>query len=455
MGKRRASGILASVNSNTLRTALAVTALSLLATGAGGCKKTSAVGPDDPASPTTGLPTPAAPATAPVSMPGNDVMTKLASSSNALGFDLYGRVKTAPGNLAMSPASISAALAMTFGGARGETEAQMKRVLHVDGSRDAVMSDWGTLSRALQNPARPLTLRIANRLFGEKSVKFEQPFIDKTKADFAAPLEPNDFIHAFEPARAHINAWVEEQTAQRIKDLLPPAALDKLTRLVLVNAIYFLADWLTPFEKTATYDAKFDVSPTVSKKTPMMHGGGTRRFAQAGGVKVLELEYKGGDASMVFVLPDAKDGLADIEKSLTAAKFDEWRAALRPDQVAITLPRFEVSPTPSMSLGEDLKGLGMPDAFDREKADFTGIANPADRRERLKIDKVFHKAFVKVDEKGTEAAAATAVVMSKGGGPPPGKALEFVADHPFVFAIVDKATGLVLFLGRVVDPTTK
>ena len=216
MGKQRASCILASVISNTLRRYLAVTSLLLLCASSGACKKTSAVGPDEPASPTT---TP--PATAAVAMPGGDAATKLASSSNALGFDPYGRVKAGPGNLAMSPASISAALAMTFGGARGETEAQMKRVLHVDGSRDAVMSDWGTLSRALQNPSRPLTLRIANRLFGEKTVKFEQPFIDKTKADFAAPLEPNDFLNAFEPARAHINGWVEEQTAQRIKDSPP------------------------------------------------------------------------------------------------------------------------------------------------------------------------------------------------------------------------------------------
>jgi serpin B len=396
------------------------------------------------------------PASAPVPMPSGDAMTKLGASSNALGFDLYARTRSAPGNLAMSPASISAALAMTFGGARGETEAQMKRVLHVDGSRDAVMSDWGKLSRALQNPARPVALRIANRLFGEKTVKFEQPFIDRTRADFAAPLEPNDFVNAFEPARAHINAWVEDQTEHRIKDLLPPAALDKLTRLVLVNAIYFLADWADPFEKSATQEATFDVSPSTSKKTPMMHQGGTqRRLAQVDGVKVLELLYRGGDTSMLVVLPDRKDGLADVEKSLTAAKLEAWRAALVLENVAVSMPRFEVSPTPSMSLGEDLKSLGMPDAFDREKADFTGIANPADRRERLKIDKVFHKAFVKVDEKGTEAAAATAVVMAKGGGMAPAAPLQFTADHPFVFAIVDNTTGLVLFLGRVADPTTK
>jgi serpin B len=437
----------------SLAASLSVGALVVFAAAA--CEKTTKVGPDAPTAPTVPSSSPAAKAIAPVAMPSGDAMTKLASSSNALGFDLYGRARSAPGNLAMSPASISAALAMTLGGSRGETEAQMKRVLHVDGSRDAVMSDWGKLSRGLQNPARSLTLRIANRLFGEKTVKFEQPFIDKTQADFAAPLEPNDFINAFEPARAHINSWVEEQTEHRIKELLPPAALDKLTRLVLVNAIYFLADWAEPFEKTATYDAPFEVSPGAPKKTPTMHRGGPHRIAQGDGVKVLELPYKGGDASMLFILPDRKDGLADVESSLTAAKLDAWKAALASQAVAVSLPRFEVSPTPSMSLGEDLKKLGMPDAFEREKADFTGIANPADHRERLKIDKVFHKAFVKVDEKGTEAAAATAVVMAKGGGPPPAPALEFNADHPFLFAIVDKATGLVLFLGRVADPTTK
>jgi serpin B len=224
---------------------------------------------------------------------------------------------------------------------------------------------------------------------------------------------------------------------------------------VLVNAIYFLADWAEPFKKNATYDATFDVVPGSTKKTPMMHAGGTHRIAQADGVKLLELPYKGGDASMLFILPDKKDGLAEVEASLGTAKLDAWRAALAPRTVAVSIPRFEVSPTPSMSLGKHLVSLGMSDAFERNKADFTGIANPADRRDRLDIDKVFHKAFVKVDEKGTEAAAATAVVMERGGGPPPAPPLEFNADHPFVFAILDNATGLVLFLGRVSDPTKK
>lgn len=430
-----------------------LTALLALVSLSAACDKTTKPLPDVPAS-TPAPQAPHAPA-APVAMPAGDALTKLASSSNQLGFDLYGRARSAPGNVAISPASISAALAMTYGGARAETEAQMKRVLHLDGSRDSVTADWGNLSRALQAPGRPLKLRIANRLFGEKSIKFEQAFIDKTREAYAAPLEPTDFVNAFEPARGHINGWVEEQTEHRIKDLLPPNALDKLTRLVLVNAIYFLADWAEPFEKNATYDSDFKVSGGAPKKTPMMHQGGKHRLAQEGGAKVLELPYKGGDASMLFILPDRADGLADLEAKLTSAKLDAWRAALAPQTVAVSLPRFEVSPTPSMSLGKDLEALGMPDAFDRKKADFTGIAKPADERERLEIDKVFHKAFVKVDEKGTEAAAATAVVMAKGGGAPPAPALEFNADHPFVYAIVDNTTGLVLFLGRVVDPTTK
>jgi len=173
-------------------------------------------------------------------------------------------------------------------------------------------------------------------------------------------------------------------------------------------------------------------------------------------MKILEMPYQGGDAAMIFFLPDRADGLAEVERSLSASKLEEWTGALKSELVVVSLPRFEVSPTPSMSLGDILIELGMPNAFDRDKADFTGIANPTDPRERLRIDKVFHKAFVKVDEKGTEAAAATAVAMAAGAGPgAPQRMLEFIADHPFLFAIVDKPTSLILFVGRVADPTTK
>ena len=434
----------------------ALAALGALANG--GCDKTAKVGPDTPIAPASPKDSAAVAASAPAiptTPPPAVDARRLATSSNALGFDVYGRVSSTPGNLAISPTSMSAALAMTYGGARGETEAQMKRVLHLEGARDAAMTDWGNLTRALQDPARPVKLRIANRLFGEKTAKLEPAFLDRTRDVYGAPMEPTDFKNAFEPARAHINGWVEDQTEKRIKDLLPPNALDARTRLVLVNAIYFLADWAEPFEKLATRDDTFHVTPTSQKKTAMMHANGSRRFAQADGVKVLELPYKGGDASMLFIVPDREGGLDDVERSLSAAKLAAWTAALAPRDVAVTIPRFEVSPTPSLSLGEALVKLGMADAFDRDKADFTGIANPSDPRERLSIGKVFHKAFVKVDEKGTEAAAATAVVMPKGGGPPPKPPLEFTADRPFLFAIVEKASGLVLFVGRVADPTVR
>jgi serpin B len=186
----------------------------------------------------------------------------------------------------------------------------------------------------------------------------------------------------------------------------------------------------------------------------MMHRSGFNRIAQTDGVKVLELAYEGGSAAMLFILPDRADGLAEVEKSLTAARFDSWIAALAPGTVSITLPRFEVNSRLALSLGGVLMTLGMPDAFNDDKADFTGIANPTDPRDRLKIDKVFHKAFVKVDEEGTEAAAAMAAIAATRGLPPENM-IEFRADHPFLFAIVDKATGLLLFLGRVSDPTTK
>lgn len=450
------------------RTGLAF-ALALLAStaiGAGACDKTAKVGPDVPSAPAstastsgkTSMPdatsstTPAS--TSAVTKLDPAIGRRLAKGSNAFAFDLFAKVRGAQGNLAMSPASISAALAMTYGGARGKTEEQMKKVLHLEGARDAVMNDWGHVARGLTDPSRPLKLRIANRLFGEKTYTFEPSYLEQTRTAFGAPLESTDFRNAFEPARARINGWVEEQTETRIKDLLPAGAVNDQTRLVLVNAIYFLADWAEQFEKQATHDEPFTVAGGGSKSTATMHRSSRYRLAQADGVKMLELPYVGDDTAMLVVLPDAKDGLSAVEQSLTAAKLDAWTATLAPQQVMVSLPRFEVSPTPSMELGEKLVALGMVDAFDRDKADFTGIASPPDRRDRLKIDKVFHKAFVKVDEKGTEAAAATAVVMARGGGMPP-KAVDFRADHPFLFFIVDRASGLVMFVGRVADPTTR
>jgi serpin B len=421
------------------------------------CDKTAKPAADMP--PTAPTPTPqttetppvtsSSTAQAPVAMPAAAEITPLAQASNAFAFDLYQKLRTTQGNLAISPASISAALAMTWGGAKGATAEQMKKTLHFSGDQDTVFAGWGKLQAALTDPSRPLKLRIANRLFGEKTYHFEQPFLDKTKASFGAPLEQLDFKEAFEPSRARINGWVEEQTEKRIKDLIPKGAVTPITRLVLVNAIYFLADWADPFEKFATSEQDFTVAGGAKKKVQMMHRADNYRLAQAGGVKVLEMPYKGNDAAMLVVLPDRVDGLADVEAAIGAGKLDAWRKALASQRVLVSLPRFEVAP-PAFELSSQLAALGMPIVFDTAKADFTGIGNPADPSEKIHIDRVFHKAFVKVDEKGTEAAAATAVLAAGAGMPP--KSVPFEADHPFLFLIVDQTSGLVLFMGRVNDP---
>ena len=386
--------------------------------------------------------------------PSPDEMTRLARSNNAFAFDLYRGLGPGPGNRAVSPASITTALAMAWGGARGETAAQMQRVLRFEGPQGEVLRASGQLAATLQDPSRPIVFRIANRLFGEKTYAFEPAYLAATKAAFGGALEPVDFKHAAEAARILVNGWVEEKTEKRIRDLVPPGAVDSDTRLVLVNAIYFLGDWEEPFAKESTRPAAFSTSASVKKDVPTMHAVESFRFAAKDGLKAVELPYKGGQMSMLVILPDAVDGLPALGASLTAERLDGIVQSLAATRVLVALPKFEVDPAGALPLGEVLEKLGMADAFSRERADFTGIANPADPRDRLFISEVFHKAFVKVDEKGTEAAAATAAVMARAAAAlaPP---REFKADHPFLFFIRDHASGMVLFMGRVADPSAK
>jgi len=387
-----------------------------------------------------------------VETPSAAAVRAVANSSNAFGFDLYARVAEAPGNLAISPASITTALAMAWGGAKYQTDEQMKKVLHVDGERDAAIAAWGNLSRALQEPSRPLKLRIANRLFGEKTFTLEQPFLDKTQAAFGAPLEPVDFRGAPGAARQMINSWVEARTEDRIKDLLPSSAITSDTRMVLVNAIYFIAEWLTRFEMEQTFDAPF-TTDGGTKKVPTMHNALPVKMAQVDGAKMLELPYKGGDTVMYVVLPDTVDGLTALENSINAKSLESWTSALAMQRVDVALPRFKIEPSAPFLLSTELKALGMPIAFDPENADFSGIGVPPEAKNRLYLSEAFHKAFVKVDERGTEAAAATAVIWGTLSMAMPSTAAKFHADHPFLFVIVDRPSGLVLFMGRVSDPS--
>ena len=388
----------------------------------------------------------------PVDPPAPDAVGRLARSANAFGLDAYALLRKEKGNLVFSPVSLATALAMTWGGARGETAAEMQKVLHLEGSPDETMKTAGQLAASLGDPRRAVTCRIANRLFGEKTFTFEQAFLDATAAAYGAPLEPLDFVGAPGAARARINAWVEEQTASRIKDLLPPPAVTSDTRLVLTNAVYFLGNWTEPFDKMFTSPATFRQSASQSSEVPTMHAMGSHGFAAADGAKALEIDYQGGDMAAVFVLPDAVDGLDALEASLDEARLAAIVAALKPETVSVALPKFEIAPANALALKGTLIALGMPRAFDVTRADLTGIGRPTDPANLLYISDVFHKAFVRVDEKGTEAAAASAVVVAEGAGAPPAPHNEFVADHPFLFFVRDRKSGLVLFMGRVADP---
>ena len=407
-------------------------------------------------------PTTVVDATVPVVQPAPKVapppaaaVAELARGSNAFGFDLYARLRTKPGNVVVSPASIVTALTMTWGGARGETAKQMQKVLHLEGNPAQVMTTAGTLARSLEDPRRPVVFRIANQLFGEKSYTFEEGYVDQTETAFGAPMEMLDFKTGFAAARTHINSWVESKTEKRIVDLLPADGVDKDTRLVLVNAIYFMGEWDEPFVEHMTRPQPFFTAKAAKKDVPTMNHTDNFRYVHDQGVTAVELPYKGRNMSMLVVVPDAVDGLAAVEKSLDAGKLEALVKSMNHERVWVQLPRFEIAPPVSLSLGDDLKALGMPLAFDRKRADFTAIANPTNPEDRLVVGKVFHKAFIKIDEKGTEASAATAVSMPKAGGAMPAKQLELKADRPFLYFIRDHASGLVLFMGRVADPTAK
>ncbi|HEY0136454.1 MAG TPA: serpin family protein [Nannocystis sp.] len=435
---------------------------TLAALGLLACGPTTPTKPDEkpatPAMPATPDTRPTPPDTQPeisepdaaqVNPPSAETRAGVADSINAFAVDLHRALASRPGNLFVSPASIAIAFAMTHAGARGETGQEIARVFHFGGDATKTREGFAAALAGWSAPQEDLELSLANRLFGEKTVKFEPAFVDLTRTIFAAPLEPTDFKGAAEPARAHINAWVASKTHDKIADLLPGGSVDPTTRLVLVNAVYFKASWRTPFAEGLTRSADFHTA-TGKRSVKMMEK--TEHFAvhvdAKARLKVLELPYM-STFSLVIVLPDAHDGLAAVEQALDATTFQRWIAALREQRVTVKLPRFKIDPGEGLRLSGVLAGLGLRTAFDLNTADFTGMAP---RSEQIVLSEAFHKAFIAVDEKGTEAAAATAVMMASGGAPPSGEPLAFTADHPFLFMICDTRSGAILFMGRLEDP---
>jgi serpin B len=339
---------------------------------------------------------------------------------------------------------------MTYAGARATTADQMRQTLRLTLDATQLHPMSASLMSNL-NTREGYSLSVANALWGQSDFDFRPEFLSLTKEFYSAGFHTADFKTDAprEIARKDINAWVEDKTQQKIKDLLAPGILTAITRLVLVNAIYFKAAWLFPFEKALTKDADFTLSDNKKVKVPMMRQTKDFGYAETPDLQILKAPYV-RDLAMYILLPKKPAALAGIEAGLTSDKLKALFSSTVTKEVAVSLPRFKIEE--KYELNSVLKSMGMPDAFDRDKADFSGMAalNP---EERLYISKVIHKAFVDVDEKGTEAAAATAIVMEKL-AMAQRKPAEFKADHPFIFAICDNTTGSILFMGRLSDPRT-
>ncbi len=382
-----------------------------------------------------------------------DDVEQLAADNRAFALDLYHRLESREGNLFYSPYSISAALAMTYAGAEGKTAEEMAAVFHFLMEENRLHPAFNALDQHLESLAKQeipddagevFQLNIANAIWGQKDFHFENGFLDVLAANYGAGLRLVDYVQSPEESRVTINDWVSDQTRERIQDLIPQGAIDSDTRLVLSNAIYFKATWLEPFEESLTEDGIFHGLDGQEINTPMMSLGSDASFPyyQGDGFQVVDLPYLGGQVSMLVLVPD-QGNFNNFESGLDPAVLDQIVAGLAYRPMYLTFPKFEFES--EISLGQTLAEMGMPSAFN-DGADFSGMTGQKD----LFISDVFHKAFVSVDEEGTEAAAATAVVMSLTSAP--ADPLRLVVDRPFLFLIRDHQTNSILFMGRVVEP---
>lgn len=373
--------------------------------------------------------------------------TVLAQGNNQFAVSLFQQVRSEPGNLFFSPHSLSTALAMTHTGARQQTATEMAAVLRSALPPTELPSAFAELARQLAESQRAggAEFLLANSLWCQREYALDEGFTRTVRTDFGAQVEAVDFVQDPVGSAGRINTWVAQQTRDRIQDLIPPAAITPLTRLILANAIYFKGKWQQPFSPNATRPGTFHLDAGRTIEHPLMSRRSTARLLKQDAVKLLALPYQGGRMDMVILLPDAVDGLPALEAALTPDQLREWLTALsatRAAEVSVTLPRFKS--TASLSLARTLARMGMPTAFDARTADFSAITGKPD----LYISDVVHKAFVEVNEEGTEAAAATGVFMATRAA----MTREFRADRPFLYLIRDVGTGSILFMGRLANP---
>jgi len=371
----------------------------------------------------------------------------LVKGNTAFALDLYSVLRKQEGNLFFSPYSISTALAMTYGGAQGNTREQMAEVLKFTLPQSQLPGAFARLQAQLntKQDKGEIELTVANALWGEKDYSFLADFIQSISENYGTPLNRVDFKNNHEQTRTRINEWVEQKTNDKIKDLIQPGVLNPLTRLVLTNAIYFRGTWSLQFNERNTKEDRFWIAPDKAIMVPLMTQTDHFSSWENEQMQVLELPYLGNSLAMIVLLPRKNDGLAAIETALTVENVTDWaKVPTRKRKIRVTVPKFTM--TSEFKLEKILGGMGMPDAFTAQ-ADFSGMTGNRD----LHINAVIHKAFVDVNEKGTEAAATTAVTMQllSYDTPPP----EFRADHPFLFLIRHNPSESILFMGRVADPT--
>lgn len=385
-------------------------------------------------------------------VPDSD-LADLSKSNSSFAFDLYSQLKGKEGNLFYSPYSISAALAMTYAGARGDTEGEMARVLHYDLPQDRLHPAFNALDQTLASRGKEargkdgqgFRLKIANSIWGQTDYRFKSDYLDTLARNYGAGLRLLDFQQSPEPARSTINDWVDTQTEGKITDLLQPGSIDGNTRLVLTNAIYFNAAWRDAFDQKSTRPLPFTLLDGSRIDAPMMSQTRSFRYAKGDGYQAVELPYDGGDLAMTILVPD-QGKFGQFESSMSGDRLAGIVGELQGRRVELTMPKFKYGA--SLGLRDVLARMGMAGAFS-DGADFSGMSDARD----LFISDVVHKAIVDVSETGTEAAAATAVMVAASAAwVTPQEPVVLTVDRPFLFVIRDVPTGAVLFVGRVTNP---
>jgi serpin B len=372
----------------------------------------------------------------------------LYEGNTTFAFDLYTQLKAKEGNLFFSPYSISTCLAMTYAGARGETEKQMATVLHFSQKQDQLHFAFGDLQRQLNEVGtrKGVELNIANALWAQRGHPFLPEFLKIGTSQYDAKLNQVDFGTEAESASREINRWVEGKTKNKIQNILAPGSLNGATRLALVNAIYFKGEWVRRFDKNATYPGIFYLANTRKVDVPFMFHTDKIKYMEDDSIQAVELPYRGNELSMVILLPKEVEACSQLERSLNLRNLSSWLKAMKSQEVDLFVPKFKMEST--FDLSREFEKMGMRDAF-HDNANFSGM----DGTTNLFISSVSHKAWVEVSEEGTEAAAATAVAVYTLGISHEPPHPTFRADHPFIFLIRHNRSGSILFLGRLADPT--